>query len=82
MRTTEVFLDPAEPMLVHASLTCADNMALVDLVATEVGEVDDLDDLHAAAQSLGLALPVWAARGLHHCPTCTLVATPDWAVAA
>ncbi len=82
MRTTELFLDPTDPALVHASLTCADNLALVDLAATTGEELDDLDDLHAVVGRLGFAIPAWSARGLHHCPTCTLVAAPDWAIAA
>ena len=74
MRTTELFLDPADPKLVHASLTCTRNVALIDLAATSaVDELADPEELLGIVEQLGYTVPVWAARGMNYCSHCTLV---------
>jgi len=82
MRTTELYLDPADHSLVHASPTCEHNLGLTDLAQGTSAGIDDLDELLAIVGELGLAVPIWSVRGARHCPHCTLVATTQWAVAA
>ncbi len=83
MRTTELFLDPIRPEVVHASLTCEQNTALTELADLSAGvSLGDLDQLLNAVHELGYVVPAWSARGLRYCPHCTLVATTEWAVAA
>ncbi|MEZ5218127.1 MAG: hypothetical protein R2715_16435 [Ilumatobacteraceae bacterium] len=78
MRTTEYVLDLVRPGVAHASPTCAANPGVADLG----GDAGDLDELLGLLDRAGRIVPVWAARDLHVCPECTLVAATDYAVAA
>ena len=80
---SELLIDPEEPGVVHASVTCPALFGLVEAVeAAAGGAVADPDTFLDVAADLGYVIPAGLAHGLRPCPCCVLVAEPVWAAAA
>ena len=83
MLLLHVILDNDDPHVGHADISCCQNAGLrrrLDLLGVSG---TDADGALAVAQLDGNVVPVWAARTVRPCPTCTLVATTKgWAAAA